>query len=70
MPKESCSTINCVFSIVKIEVSIGDDVVPKYFNSIQGWRIELLNYQEPVSNAYQDEGEASFIDEPDNDLPF
>ncbi|MEZ4801130.1 MAG: DUF3127 domain-containing protein [Gelidibacter sp.] len=76
--QDKCELLNdyAVGHDVKISINlrgrewINPEGVPKYFNAIQGWRIELLNYQEPVSNAYQDQGEASFMDEPDNDLPF
>lgn len=61
---------------VKISVNfrgrewINPEGVPKYFNSIQGWRIELLNAEEPKSPSLPEMEPVSFINEPDNDLPF
>lgn len=50
---------------------INPEGIAKYFNSFQGWRIELLNTQGTMSNPVPQTEEASFIeDDPDNDLPF
>lgn len=49
---------------------INPEGVAKYFNSFQGWRVELLNTQETMSNPVPQTEPASFIDDPDNDLPF
>lgn len=49
---------------------INPEGVAKYFNSFQGWRIELLNTQGTMSNPVPLTEPASFIDDPDNDLPF
>jgi len=44
--------------------------IAKYFNSFQGWKIELLNSQEPIVEKLPEIVPVSFLDEPDNDLPF
>ncbi|MEH6764134.1 MAG: DUF3127 domain-containing protein [Aequorivita antarctica] len=49
---------------------INPEGVAKYFNSIQGWRIDLLNGQEPILDNPAEIEPISFLDEPDNDLPF
>lgn len=42
----------------------------KYFNSIQGWRIEVLNIQNPTPINTPLQVPVSFIEEDDTDLPF
>lgn len=49
---------------------INPEGVAKYFNSFQGWRIELLNNQEEKPSTVPQTEQASFIVEQDNDLPF
>ncbi|WCO01730.1 DUF3127 domain-containing protein [Psychroserpens ponticola] len=49
---------------------INPEGVAKYFNAIQGWRIELVNSQEPTFNPQTQQEPVSFLDEVDNDLPF
>ena len=49
---------------------VNPEGVSKYFNAIQGRRIELVNGQEPISRSLPNEEPASFLDDPDNDLPF
>ncbi|MFB9055356.1 DUF3127 domain-containing protein [Mariniflexile ostreae] len=49
---------------------VNPEGISKYFNAIQGWRIELIDSPEPTPNNQNEEEPASFIDEPDNDLPF
>lgn len=49
---------------------VNPEGVAKYFNAIQGWRIELLNAQEPKSLILPEIEPVSFMEEPDNDLPF
>ncbi|TYA53057.1 DUF3127 domain-containing protein [Formosa maritima] len=49
---------------------INPEGVAKYFNAIQGWRIELLNSEQPTTINMSKLEPASFIDEKDNDLPF
>ena len=49
---------------------INPEGVAKYFNSFQGWRIELLNIKDTMPNPVLQTEPASFIDDPDNDLPF
>ena len=50
---------------------INPEGLAKYFNSFQGWRIELLNTHEAIPNVIPQTEQASFIDDdPDNDLPF
>ena len=47
---------------------INPEGVAKYFNAIQGWRIELVNSEQPTPQTQQEP--VSFLDEADNDLPF
>ena len=49
---------------------INPEGVAKYFNAVQGWRIELLNSLEPTSEKLPEVESVSFIEDPDNDLPF
>jgi len=49
---------------------INPEGVVKYFNTIQGWRIEGVNSQEPTPTITLQQEPVSFIDEPDNDVPF
>lgn len=49
---------------------INPEGVVKYFNAIQGWRIELLNSQESTPTNIPKQEPVSFIDGPDNDLAF
>jgi len=50
---------------------INTEGVVKYFNSIQGWRIELLKNQEPAPMNISQQESVSLIDSEDNiDLPF
>ena len=49
---------------------INPEGVSKYFNSFQGWRIELLNSKESTTSNQEEQEPVSFIDDPDNDLPF
>ena len=51
---------------------INPEGVAKYFNAIQGWRIELLNKEEPASEKLPEVEPVSFLDDDDtdNDLPF
>ncbi|PWI29758.1 hypothetical protein DI383_08340 [Flavobacteriaceae bacterium LYZ1037] len=49
---------------------INPEGVAKYFNAIQGWRIELLNSEQPTTINMSKLEPVSFIDEQDNDLPF
>jgi translation initiation factor IF-3 len=51
---------------------INPEGVAKYFNAIQGWRIESLNNQtKPVSTKLPEVAPVSFLDEEDDgDLPF
>ena len=49
---------------------VNPEGISKYFNAIQGWRIELIDSQEPTPNNQHEEEPVSFIDETDNDLPF
>ena len=48
---------------------VNPEGIIKYFNSIQGWRIERLENQQPTTTLTEQE-QVSFIDNPDNDLPF
>lgn len=49
---------------------INPEGVAKYFNAIQGWRIELVNSEQPTSQTQTQQEPVSFLDEADNDLPF
>lgn len=49
---------------------VNPEGVAKYFNAIQGWRIELLNREEPAPVKLQEVESVSFIDDQDTDLPF
>jgi hypothetical protein len=50
---------------------INPEGVAKYFNAIQGWRIELLNSQETMSEELPEVAPVSFMDDdPNTDLPF
>ncbi|OBX24231.1 MULTISPECIES: DUF3127 domain-containing protein [Bizionia] len=49
---------------------VNPEGVYKYFNAIQGWRIELLSSQETTFNKLPEQEPVSFIEDPDNDLPF
>jgi len=51
---------------------INQEGIAKYFNAIQGWRIELLSSQEPKSNSLSEMEPVCFLDDddPNNDLPF
>lgn len=49
---------------------INPEGIAKYFNAIQGWRIELLNSEQPTHQTQPQQEPVSFLDEPDNDLPF
>lgn len=48
---------------------VNPEGITKYFNSIQGWRIERLENQQPTTTLTEQE-QVSFIDNPENDLPF
>ena len=49
---------------------INPEGVAKYFNAIQGWRIELVNSEQPIPQTLAQQEPVSFIDEVGNDLPF
>lgn len=49
---------------------INPEGIVKYFNSFQGWRIELTNSQDSIPNAIPESEQASFIEDENNDLPF
>lgn len=73
--QDKCDLLNSysVGQEVKVSVNlrgrewVNPEGVTKYFNAIQGWRIELLN--NPGAGNTQKEA-ISFLDEPDSDLPF
>jgi len=71
--KDNCDLLNSfqVGQDVKIGINIlgrewiNPEGVPKYFNSIQGWRIKKTgNYTPPVKKIETDN------EEEDNDMPF
>jgi len=49
---------------------INPEGVAKYFNAIQGWRIEPVNSEKSTSQTLPEQEAVSFIDDTDNDLPF
>lgn len=76
--QDKCDLLNeyTIGQEVKISLNIrgrewiSPEGVTKYFNAIQGWRIELLNnvqIEEPVLPKLE---QSSFIEDQDNDLPF
>jgi len=76
--QDKCDLLNkyAIGQDVKISVNfrgrewINPEGMAKYFNSIQGWRIEPLNIQQPIVDNSTEIEPVSFLDEPDNDLPF
>jgi hypothetical protein len=77
--QDKCDLLNkyAVGQEVKININlrgkewINPEGVAKYFNAIQGWRIELLNAQEPKVASIPDIPPVSFIEEDEDlDLPF
>ena len=76
--QDKCDLLNgyAVGKEVKIDLNlrgrewINPEGVVKYFNTIQGWRIEGVNSQEPTPTITPQQEPVSFIDEPDNDVPF
>ncbi|WP_159022267.1 DUF3127 domain-containing protein [Formosa sp. L2A11] len=76
--QDKCDLLNNF--IVGQEVKIGLNLrgrewinpqgVIKYFNAIQGWRIEIVNVEESMSTKAIEQEPVSFLDESDNDLPF
>ncbi|MDB2385643.1 DUF3127 domain-containing protein, partial [Polaribacter sp.] len=61
---------------VKIDINlrgrewVNPEGVAKYFNAIQGWRIELLNSQELSSERFPEVNTNTFLDDAEDDLPF
>jgi hypothetical protein len=61
---------------VKIDINlrgrewISTEGKAKYFNALQGWRIELLESQEPASEKLPEVTPGSFLDDEEDDLPF
>jgi len=76
--QEKCDLLNEyeIGQEVKINLSlrgrewINPEGVSKYFNAIQGWRIELLNNVQIAETVLPELEQVSFIDDQDNDLPF
>jgi hypothetical protein len=79
--QDKCDLLNDykVGKNVKIDINlrgrewISPEGVAKYFNTIQGWRIELLESQEPASIKSPKVTLVSFLDEEEDeedDLPF
>jgi len=76
--QDKCDLLNgfVIGQDVKININlrgrewINPEGIPKYFNAIQGWRIELLNNKESAPINLPKAEPASFIEEDDNDLPF
>ena len=76
--KDKCDLLDgyTVGQEVKIDLNlrgrewVNPEGIVKYFNAIQGWRIESVGNQEPTSTNTLQQEPVSFIDEPDNDLTF
>jgi translation initiation factor IF-3 len=77
--QDKCELLNdyCLGQEVKISLNlrgrewVNPEGITKYFNSIQGWRIEPIENQEATPfKTTEEEQQVSFIDNPDNDLPF
>lgn len=76
--QEKCDLLNeyAIGQEVKISLNIrgrewiSPEGVTKYFNAIQGWRIELLNNAQTIKPPLPELEQASFIEDQDNDLPF
>ena len=76
--QDKCDLLNgySIGNEVKISINIrgrewtNPEGVAKYFNAIQGWRIEGLNSQEPSPINTPLQEPVSFIEEDDTDLPF
>jgi hypothetical protein len=78
--QDKCDLLNnyAVGQDVKIGINlrgrewIDPEGFAKYFNAIQGWRIELLDSKEPIDRRIPKVESKSFIDleEEEQDLPF
>lgn len=76
--QDKCDLLNgyVVGQEVKLDLNlrgrewINPEGIAKYFNAIQGWKIEALNSQETTFDTLPEQEPASFLDEADNDLPF
>lgn len=49
---------------------VSPESVAKYFNAIQGWRIELLDNQKSTPKNITQQEPVSFIEDDNTDLPF
>ncbi|KIX20876.1 hypothetical protein SY27_12650 [Flavobacterium sp. 316] len=75
--QDKCELLNGFNLEQKVKININlrgrewvnPEGIIKYFNSIQGWRIERLESQQPTT-TFTEQEQVSFIDNPDNDLPF
>ena len=76
--QEKCDLLNeyAIGQEVKISLNIrgrewiSPEGVTRYFNAIQGWRIELVNNTQVPEINLPDIEQNSFIQDQDNDLPF
>jgi hypothetical protein len=77
--QDKCDLLNDykVGQNVKININlrgrewINPEGVAKYFNAIQGWRIELLNREESIQEKLPEVTPVTFLDdEEDDELPF
>ncbi|MCL6218583.1 DUF3127 domain-containing protein [Zunongwangia pacifica] len=77
--KDQCDMLDAyaVGQLVKIDINlkgrewINPEGVPKYFNSIQGWRIQSLDSPKAAKETTVEHQGLSFIEIPgDDDLPF
>jgi hypothetical protein len=76
--QDKCDLLNDykVGQNVKIDINLrgrewtSPEGVAKFFNAIQGWRIELLESLEPASIKSPKLTPVSFLDDEEDDLPF
>lgn len=76
--QDKCDLLNsyAIGQDVKISINlrgrewVNPDGIAKYFNAIQGWRVERLDNQEPTPINTPQHKPVNFIDEDDTDLPF
>jgi hypothetical protein len=76
--QDKCDLLNDyrVGQNVKIDINlrgrewINPEGVAKYFNAIQGWKIELLSVKESITEELPEIAPVTFLDGEEDDLPF
>ena len=76
--QDKCDLLNgfVIGHDVKIDINlrgrewINPEGIAKYFNAIQGWRIQLINNEKSTKANVTQQEPASFLKEEDNDVPF